>query len=104
MGEHLGGENKPASSHPSPATGQPLADDSPHLTAHQAALYDVAAVWVFIAAFVGMAVAWSSGWAPAWLGALTGGTIAFFLGAWLISRLSPIDPDRSEQAAPKSSP
>jgi hypothetical protein len=44
-----------------------------------------AAVWVFIAAFIGLAVAWSTGFAAPWAGALIGGGIAFLIGAIAIA-------------------
>lgn len=44
-----------------------------------------AAVWVFIVAFVGMAVGWSTHWFAPWLGAVAGGIFAFLMGALIIA-------------------
>jgi hypothetical protein len=50
-------------------------------------IYQDAAVWVFIAAFIGLAICWSTGWTSPWLGALLGGGIAYVGGAIVIAAL-----------------
>jgi hypothetical protein len=55
-------------------------------------LYDDVAVWVFITAFIGLAIAWSTGRVAPWIGALTGGVLAYLIGALVIALCGPPEP------------
>jgi hypothetical protein len=52
-------------------------------------LHGEAAAWVFIAAFIGMAIAWSNGALPPWAGALIGGAVVFVPAVFWIASHEP---------------